>query len=46
VTLAGSSTVVSVLDVRPGLHRVTVRYVDPVTGALGIVEDDHVLVLP
>lgn len=45
-TLVGSSSVVSVLDVRPGLHRVTVRYVDPVTGAFGIVEDDHILVLP
>lgn len=46
VVLTEASTVVSVLDMRPGLRQITVRYVDPVTGALGLAEDEDILVSP
>jgi hypothetical protein len=46
VLLTGDSTFVSFVDIRPGLHRVTLRYVDPATGALGIADTDHILVVP
>ena len=46
VLLTGSSAVVSFVDVRPGLHQVTLRYVDPVTGTLGFADTDHILVVP
>ncbi|WP_311244841.1 sigma-70 family RNA polymerase sigma factor [Microbacterium sp. WCS2018Hpa-23] len=46
VVLTEASTVVSVLDVRPGLGQITVRYVDPVTGALGLAQVEDVLVSP
>jgi RNA polymerase sigma factor (sigma-70 family) len=46
VLLTGASTIVSFVDIRPGLHRVTLSYVDPVTGALGFADTDHILVMP
>lgn len=46
VLLTGDSTFVSFVDIRPGLHRVTLRYVDPATGALGVADTDHILVVP
>ncbi len=46
VVLTGASTIVSFVDIRPGLHRVTLRYVDPATEALGFADTDHILVLP
>lgn len=44
--LTDSWAIMSFVDVRPGLHRVTLRYVDPVTGALGFADTDHILVVP
>lgn len=46
VLLTGPSAIVSFLDTRPGIHRITLRYVDPATGALGFAETDHILVVP
>ncbi len=46
VVLGDSSTIVSFVDVRPGLHRITLRYVDPVTGAVGFADTDNILVRP
>ncbi|WP_447912043.1 sigma-70 family RNA polymerase sigma factor [Microbacterium phyllosphaerae] len=46
VVLTETSTTVSVLDVRPGLRQITVRYVDPVTGATGVAEVERILVSP
>ena len=44
--LDDSSTIVSFIDIRPGLHRITLRYVDPATGTLGISDTDYILVVP
>lgn len=44
--LSDSSTIASLLDVRLGAHRVTVRYVDPATGAVGPAEEEHIVVIP
>ncbi|WP_394195233.1 sigma-70 family RNA polymerase sigma factor [Microbacterium foliorum] len=44
--LDDSSTIVSFIDIRPGLHRITLRYVDPATGILGISDTDYILVVP
>lgn len=44
--LDDSSTIVSFIDIRPGLHRITLRYVDPATGVLGISDTDYILVVP
>ncbi|MGN7950236.1 sigma-70 family RNA polymerase sigma factor [Microbacterium sp. 22215] len=46
VLLSDASTVATLLDVPPGFRKVTVRYVDPVTGALGVAEVDRILVSP
>ncbi|WP_341956522.1 sigma-70 family RNA polymerase sigma factor [Microbacterium sp. LWH13-1.2] len=46
IVLTEASTRVSVLDVRPGLRQITVRYVDPVTGVLGLAEVQGILVSP
>ena len=46
VTLTEEPTVMSILDVHPGIHRIIVRYVDPVTGALGVAEAESILVVP
>ncbi|MGJ0390913.1 sigma-70 family RNA polymerase sigma factor [Microbacterium sp. CGR1] len=46
VVLTEASTPVSVLDVRPGLRQVTVRYIDPDTGATGVAEVERILVSP
>ncbi|CAN7210978.1 sigma-70 family RNA polymerase sigma factor [Microbacterium foliorum] len=46
VVLTGASTIVSFVDIRPGLHRVTLRYVDPATGTFGFADTDHILVVP
>ena len=46
VLLTGASSIVSFVDIRPGLHRVTLRYVDPATGTFGFADTDHILVVP
>lgn len=46
VVLTEALTIAQVLDIRPGLHRVTVRYVDPVTGGLGPAEVENIIVGP
>lgn len=46
VLLTDAATIVSFVDIRPGLHRVELRYVDPATGDLGLADTDHILVRP
>ncbi|MCI1017195.1 sigma-70 family RNA polymerase sigma factor [Microbacterium sp. C5A9] len=36
----------SLLDVHPGLHRITLRYIDPVSGDLGPEAVEHIIVRP
>ena len=44
--LAQGTAIHDVLDIRPGLHRITLRYVDPVTGARGPEAVEGILVRP